>query len=188
LQDKTFRMTSLRLSAPLDGKLGDGVNKYFTEGMADGSLNVLISVEDFDGSTLALSMGGAQALAGGSYQFSGTTATLACAMDGRGFATQTGDRLEFPNTMLKPPIMPLESLALAGLFSENGQLLTQGVMEGTLTLEDAAATKIMGVSLKLLLESMKRPANVDLDGDGTKDGWLFSGVFEAAVVTQEVAP
>ncbi len=188
LAGKAFRLTNLRLSAPLDGKLGDGVNKYFTDGMSDGSLNVVLSVASFDGSALALRMGSAEALEDGSYQFNGPTADLACAMNGRGFVTQTGDRLEFPNTMLKPAVLPLENLALSGLFSEDGESLAQGLMEGALTMDEAATTKIMGVSLKLLLESMKRPADLDLDGDGTKDAWQFSGVFEANLVEEGTAP
>lgn len=186
LEGYAYRFTSLALSKPLSGTIGQGLNDFFAKEIGEGRLHVLLKAfaDDREAGTLLFKIG-AGGVSGSNYQYSGTPGDLMTDLYGGHFVTAEPSFLAFPNSLLTPPELPISNLELEGVIAADGSGISQGVLVGALTLEDAKGITLMGSTFDKLLESMKVNPDLDLDDDGTADAYSFKGTFEATAVTVE---
>jgi hypothetical protein len=181
-----WRFDSLVLAEPV--KIAKLLNDmYFSSAIDKGELNVLLQAaqDDRAAGTLVLEVAPGTP-ADGKYTLDGAPSPLTCSLDGATFATTGAGTLSFPASLLKPPTLPIQRLRLSGRFAADASAISQGALEGVLTVADAEATKVLGMTMAAFFQSQGQPPDTDLDSDGVADAWRFSGAFTAAKV--EVAP
>ena len=175
-----FRFDSLELSQPLPGALGDALNRYFRDEIDKDTLNVMVHVtaEDREAGTMTLRVGAATA-EDDAYRMAEGAGELGCTLTGARFETAEPGFLDFPNSLLVPPELPIRRLELSGLIAADASEITEGVLEGVLTEADAQEISLGGSSFDATLRAMNVALDVDVDGDGTPDAWAFVGAFTA---------
>jgi len=168
LTGRTYRFDALELTAPITGALADPLNGYFAEEIEAGNLRILMRVSRHTGGQLAFDMGP-----------EGGTSQLGCTLNGATFETTTPAQLDFPNALLDPPSLPITNLELAGRFDPDGESISEGVLVGALTTEDAREISLLGADFVTFLAGLEVQPDLDLDADGTLDAFRFVGVYEA---------
>jgi hypothetical protein len=179
-----WRFDSLVLSAPLTGFLGQGINDYFAKEIAQQRLHVLLAVDKDDRATGTLEARlGAGKADGEAYAFDGQPSDLECTLAGTWFETASETFLAFPNEQVDPPALPVNALGLSGRFLVDGTAISEGLLVGALTVEDAKKTQILGQSLYDTLTAMEVVPDVDTDGKDGPDAYRFEGTWTASVVS-----
>lgn len=184
LSGHAWRFDSLALTAPIPpGPIADGLNTYFSDEIAAGTLNVLLAVDADDRATCALTGRlGSGAADGDGHRFTGDPSAIALTLSATGFETAEPSALDFPNDALTPPVLPLRQVALGGRFAAEAGAIEEGTLVAALTVEDAAGITVAGAAFDGLLTRMAAP-DLDLDDDGTNDAWRFVGTFTATATT-----
>jgi len=180
-----WRFDALTLTAPIPpGMIADGLNKYFSDEIEAGTLNVLLAVDADDRETCALDgrLGPGEAAAGG-HRFTGEPVAIALELGNDGFETAEPSSLEFPNELLTPPVLPLRQVSLTGRLGADAAAIEAGTLTAVLTLEDAQDITLMNTKFDVLLGTLDAPPDLDLDEDGTNDAWRFRGDFTAVRTT-----
>jgi hypothetical protein len=165
------------------------LNNYFVEQIELNGLNVLLQVtsDDRESGELVFQLGAGDATEGG-YAFVDAGEELKCVLQGDLFQSSEPSKLVLPNDSLDPPTLPVKELDVSGLVSVDGSALTQGSLVGALIMADGEAIKILGVPLATFLVDSEIPPDLDLDEDGTMDGWSFEFTFSALAASVEAAP
>ena len=178
-----YRFDRLTLSAPLTGFVGSSLNDYFEEQISDGLLHVLLSVvgDDRDSGDLTMLVGAGE-VAGEGYRFGDEASDLLCTLTGRYFVTVEPASLVFPNDLLDPPTLPIQFLSLSGWISADGTAISDGVLVGALTEEDAAGITIMGSDFVTFFATMGIPMDLDTNEDSINDAWQFVGAYSASQI------
>lgn len=184
LSGRAYRFDQLVFTSPLSGFLGDTLNAYFQDELDKGSINIVLVVDNDDRDKASLSWKvGAAEQQGDGYRFTEGFTELLCSLEGASFETDTPGALDFPNDLLEPPLLPIQSLRLSGKFFPDASRIKQGVFDGALSEDDARSIVLMGSDLHTTLSGMNLPLDADTNGDGTPDAWRFLGTFTAAQVT-----
>ena len=181
-----WRFDSMVVTSPDLAAFAGLLNGYFADNIANGSFNVLLLAlaDDREAGTLQLRVG-AGTKAHDAYGMSSGAGTLDCSLTGGRFTTSEPIAFDFPNDVLTPPVLPLQQVTVSGLLAPDASSITEGRLVGALSEADAKATKIANtmVMADLLSNQVKAPMDVDLDGDGSEDAWLFVFTFRAAAAT-----
>lgn len=180
LTGRAYRISELVLIGPFEGLVADTLNNYFVEEIAAGGLNVLFQVttDDRESGALLFQLGAGE-VSGDGYAFVDAGAPLNCVLQGDLFQSSEPSLLVLPNEALDPPTLPVNELDVSGIVSEDGAALTQGSLVGALTMEDGEKTKILSLPLATFLADAEIAPDLDLDKDGTMDGWAFEFTFVA---------
>lgn len=189
LEGRTYRVSELTLVGPFEGFIAEALNNYFLEQIEVDGLNVLFQVmsDDRESGALIFQLGAGE-VAGDAYRFVDAGEELKCVLQGDLFQSVEPSKLVLPNDVLDPPTLPVNELAVSGLVSEDGTVLTEGSLVGALTMEDGQAIKIMTEPLAEFMTNAEIEPDLDLDDDGTMDAWAFEFTFsalEASVVPPE---
>jgi hypothetical protein len=189
LAGRSYRISELTLVGPFEGLIADTLNNYFVEQIELNGLNVLLQVtsDDRESGELVFQLGAGDATEGG-YAFVDAGEELKCVLQGDLFQSSEPSKLVLPNDSLDPPTLPVKELDVSGLVSVDGSALTQGSLVGALIMADGEAIKILGVPLATFLVDSEIPPDLDLDEDGTMDGWSFEFTFSALAASVEAAP
>jgi len=188
LEGRSYRITELTLVGPFEGLVADTLNNYFVEQIELDGLNVLFQVksDDRESGQLIFQLGAGET-AGDGYKFVDAGEELRCVLQGDLFQSSKPSRLVLPNDALDPPTLPVNELDVSGIVSEDGTALTEGSLVGALTMEDGEAIKILSLPLATFLADAEIEPDLDLDEDGTMDGWSFEFTFSALEASVEVA-
>ena len=184
----SWRFTSMNIRDSLllpetgDDTMAQTLNEFIGPEIEAGNINVivLVDVHDEEAGTVSIRIGGGEA-DGDGFKYSEDPAQLVLGLAGLQFSTVEFDRLKFPVDNLTPPYLPLSELDLTGQFNSDGTAIAQGVLEGFLTMEDAATVEIFG-TLDSVLIGAGIPPDTDLDGDGEEDAWRILADFTVASV------
>ena len=183
LTGTAWRIEEMAFSAPLTGLFGDELNGVIAEEIEAGNINVILHVtgDDREAEILNLEVGAAVA-ASGQYSFSEDPAAMVCTLTGQLFTTDETGALTVPTDLMEPPMLPISALLLSGRIAADGTEITDGILDGILTGEDAAEIKIATKPLGDMLVALDVPPNIDMDDDGTPESWRFLGDFTATQV------
>ena len=186
LTGTVWRIEEMAFSAPLTGFFGDELNSVIAEEIEAGNINVILRVtgDDRGLQTLNLEVGAATADSE-KYSFSEDPAAMVCVLAGQLFTTDEAGALAVPTDLMDPPMLPISALFLSGRIAADGTEITEGVLDGILTGEDAAGIEIAGGVLGDMLVSLEMLPDIDLDDDGTPESWRFVGDFTATQVELE---
>jgi hypothetical protein len=185
LNGYAWRFDSLVVTAPLQGMIASTVNGVISDKLGDDSINLLLvaGTDDRGAGTLAMTVGSATQ-SGTSWTLDGTGTSLPATLSGATFQTTTPGDLTIPLAgMFDPPAtgLPIRQMKLTGRLAADASKIDPGALTGALTKADADVTKLGGTSLSDMLSQY--PLNLDTDGDGTMDAWLFTGTFTAVEAT-----
>ena len=183
LTGTAWRIEEMAFSAPLTGLLGDELNSVVAKEIGAGNINVILHVTGDERETQTLNLEvGAAAAASEKYSFSEEPVAMVCTLIGQLFTTDETGALTVPTDLMDPPALPISALLLSGRIAADGAEITDGILDGVLTGEDAAGIKIAGGPLGDMLVGLDVPPDMDLDDDGTPESWRFLGDFTAIQV------
>lgn len=125
-----------------------------------------------------------------SYSFTDAPATVMANLDSTGFFefNEGVERfvLSVPMQDAEPITIPILKVVLSGTISTDGGKIENGTLKGVVSVEDAQKTNVMiGTLYDILTLSEGVQPDVDMDGDGTMDGWVFEGTFASKTCTIE---
>ena len=184
LTGNAWRFTSLTIRDSLllpetgDDTTAQMLNAFIGPEIEAGNINVIMlaDVDDREAGTVAIRIGGGGA-DGEGYKYPEEPAKMLLDLYGVEFSTLESDRLKFPVDNLTPPYLPMSELELSGTFSADGTGISNGLLIGFLTVEDAKTVEILYSTLEDALKGAGIPPDTDLDDNGKMDAWRILADF-----------